>query len=408
MRVGIPDYRLPKDVLDREIRWIKSVGVEIKVNTEVESVDKLLADGYDAVFTAIGAHEAVKMGIEGEDIPGIIEDVSLLKDVNQGKKVELGDRILVVGGGNSAVDAARVSLRLGAKEVFIVYRRSREEMPANPAEVEEAMKEGVQIEFLAAPTKVKRDNGRLKVDCIRMKLGEVDASGRRMPEPIPSSEFSMDADAVVSAIGQVPKVPTQFGVAITNEKTIKVDNKTLVSSKKGVFAGGDVVTGPASVIEAIAAGRQAAANIDKYLGGKGIVDEVLASPEVEVMPQIPSSLSKGAETLPSLPIAERLAGFVQVEPSLSEEAAMEEAQACLWCDLELVVDGSKCSQCRTCQLICSLAYEKTFNPLKARIVISDVSGTEEGEPSFTDECIYCNLCARYCAHGALSLRKGGI
>jgi NADH-quinone oxidoreductase subunit F len=194
MRVGIPDYRLPPAVLDKEIEEITALGVDLKMNTKIESVEKLFAEGFEAVFLAIGAHAGVKLGVEGEDIPGVIECVSFLREVNLGKEVKLGDRVTVVGGGNAAIDAARTALRLGVKEVTILYRRTQAEMPASPEEVEGALEEGVKIFFLAAPSRITRDNGRVNMECVRMELGKVDASGRRRPLPVKRCYWSDAGD----------------------------------------------------------------------------------------------------------------------------------------------------------------------------------------------------------------------
>ncbi|MEE9528604.1 MAG: NADH-ubiquinone oxidoreductase-F iron-sulfur binding region domain-containing protein, partial [Dehalococcoidia bacterium] len=334
MRTGIPDYRLPKDVLNKEIEVMKGVGVDIRTNTRVDSVNQLVKDGYDAIFVAIGAHQGVRLGVEGEDSPGVVECVSFLRSVNLGEKPELGNRVAVIGGGNAAIDASRVALRLGAKEVTIVYRRSRREMPASPEEVEEALHEGVKIEFLAAPSKIVRENNVLKMECIRMRLGEVDASGRRRPEPIPGSEFPMELDNIIAAIGQIPEISAQLGLAVAKAGTLKVDPDTLGTTKKGVFAGGDAVTGPASVIEAIAAGRQAAISIDKYLGGDGMIEEILAPPEVALALVKIEEEEKRRVLIPSLSIEQRLRGFMEVELGYTQAMAMEEAKRCLRCDLE--------------------------------------------------------------------------
>ena len=334
MQTGIPEYRLPKDVLNKEIEQIKSIGVDIKVNARVDSVDQLLRDGYDAVFVAIGAHQGIKLGVEGEDSPGVMEGVSFLRSVNLGEKPELGNRVAVIGGGNAAIDASRVALRLGAKEVTIVYRRSQREMPASKEEVEQALTEGVKIEFLATPSKITRENGVLKMECIRMKLGEVDASGRRRPEPISGSEFTMELDNIIAAIGQTPEIPAQVGFPVTKASTLEVDPDTLATSKEGVFAGGDAVSGPASVIDAIADGRQAAISIDQYLGGDGMIEEVLVPPEVVPAPVKIEEEEKRRVPIPSLPIDERLRGFTEVELGYTQAMATEEAKRCLRCDLE--------------------------------------------------------------------------
>jgi len=333
MRVAIPDYRLPKDVLKAEIKEIEEIGVDIKTNTRVNSIDSLLGDGYDAIFVAVGAHQGSKIGVDGEDSPRVIECINFLRDVNLGKKVKVGNKVAVIGGGNVAIDGARTALRLGAKEVIIIYRRTRAEMPANPEEIEEALAEGIQIHFLAAPSRIINQHDSVELECIRMKLGVMDASGRRRPEPIEGSEFTMSFDTIIAAIGQRPEIPHQFNLATGRGDVIEVDPDTLATSREGVFAGGDAVSGPASVIEAIAAGRQAAISIDKYLGGGGDIDEVLAPPEGEVTP-LEEAEEKRRPKMPSLPVEQRLGDFKQVELGYSDEMAIEEAMRCLRCDLE--------------------------------------------------------------------------
>ncbi len=333
MRVGIPDYRLPKDILRAEIKEIEDTGVDIKTNTRVESIDSLFQEGYNAVFLAIGAHQGMRIGVEGEDSPRVMECVNFLREVSLGRKVEVGDKVAVIGGGNAATDAARTALRLGAKEVTIVYRRTQAEMPANPEEVEEAIAEGVQIYFLAAPSRVISQNGRVGLESIRMELGEMDTSGRRRPEPVKGSEFIMSFDTIIGAIGQRPEVPRQFNLATGRGNTIEVTPDTLATSREGVFAGGDAVTGPASVIEAIADGRQAAISIDKYLGGSGDIDEVLAPPE-EAATALEEAEEKRRPQMPMLAVEQRLGNFGQVELGYTDEMAIEEALRCLRCDLE--------------------------------------------------------------------------
>lgn len=339
MRVGIPEYRLPRDILKAEIDEIRAVGVEIKTNTRVESLDRLFEQGYQAIFVAVGAHQGMRMGVEGEDTPGVLECVTFLRDVSLGKKVEVGQRVGVVGGGNAAIDAVRVALRLGAKEVTLVYRRTRTEMPAATEEIEEAIHEGVQIVFLAAPNRItKLDNG-VRMECLRMRLGKPDASGRRRPEPIKGSEFTMDFDTLIAAIGQRPDVPKDFGVKLTRGDTVVVNNDTLETNRKGVFAGGDVVLGPSSVIESIAQGRQAASSIDKLLGGDGVIDEVLA-PVEEANPRL--GRREGFADLhrlavPALEVARRLGNFTEVELGYPAEQACNEADRCLRCHLRLQI-----------------------------------------------------------------------
>jgi len=338
MRVGIPAYRLPRAVLDAEIKEIESVGVQIKTSTRIQSVDELFQQGYDAVFLGPGAHKGQKAGVKGEDGPGVMDGVDFLRTVSLGEKVKIGKSVAVIGGGNAAIDCSRVALRIGAKKVTIVYRRTRAEMPAAPEEVEDALHEGVEIIFLAAPNEIRpKKDGGVELECIRMQLGEPDASGRRRPEPIPNSEFVMEFDNVIASIGQITDIPAQLGVELGRGNVIKADNKTLATSRQGVYAGGDAVTGPASVIGAIAQGRQAASSIDKYLGGTGIIDEVLAPVEA-IEPWFGPDgdfASKVKPHMPALDNKERLTGFTEVELGYPEDVGKEEAKRCLRCELRL-------------------------------------------------------------------------
>jgi NADPH-dependent glutamate synthase beta subunit-like oxidoreductase len=215
----------------------------------------------------------------------------------------------------------------------MLYRRTGDEMPANPEEVEQALEEGVKIEFLVAPGKITAHDSKLELECVRMKLGVVDSGGRRRPEPITGSEFQTTYDNIIAAVGQQPEIPQEFGVQIERGNTIKADPDTLATGKPGIFAGGDAVTGPASVIEAIAAGRQAAVSIDKYLGGTGLIDEKLAPPEGELAP-LEEAEEKRRPKMPVLPVSRRESSFAEVELGYTKRKAREEAKRCLRCDLE--------------------------------------------------------------------------
>ncbi|UCH42851.1 MAG: FAD-dependent oxidoreductase [Dehalococcoidales bacterium] len=336
MRVGIPSYRLPEEVLDREIKDIEDIGVEIKTNSRVESLDEMFNQGYNAIFLSIGAHQGTSMGIEGEDTPGIIDGVDFLRDINLGNKVETGKRVMVVGGGNVAIDAARTALRIGATDVTIVYRRTRAEMPASEEEIEEALEEGVKIEYLTNPTRAMSANGKLKIEFIRMELGKVDDSGRRRPVPMEGSEFSGEYDLMIKAIGQESVVPEKFELSLGRGNRITVDPDSLQTSREGVYAGGDAVSGPASVIEAIASGRQAAIAIDRYLGGEGNISEVLAPPESEIQPVNLDEL-EGEQYRPKMNVRtvdKLLQDFNLVVLGYNHKNAIEECKRCLQCDLE--------------------------------------------------------------------------
>ncbi len=404
MRMGIPAYRLPPEILDAEIDQIKKAGVEVKTDTRIESPDGLLAQGYDAVFVAVGAHRGVRMGIDGEESPGVVDALSFLRRVSMGECPTVGKRVAVVGGGNAAVDAARTALRLGAEEVTIVYRRTRAEMRAYPDEVNEALREGVKIIFLATPRRISRGDRHLRMECLRTNPGSGDAVVP--PQPIEGSEFIVDAETVIAAVGQEPEIPLGFSLALSG-KTISVSPDSMATSKAGVFAGSDCVTGPRSVIEAIAAGRKAAVAIDRYLGGQGVIEERLAPSEekvISVATNYPSPTAIGNQ-VPLLSVTERFEGFPLVELPLSPEVAALEANRCLKCDLPIVVEEANCRFCFVCQLVCSLRFEGAFDTSKAAITLLPLIKSDGGVDiriAFDDKCDGCGLCVRYCPFGALT------
>ena len=274
LRKCIPEYRLPKSVLAKEVQLLRELGVEIRTGVKVGEdlgFEDLLKGEYKAVFIGAGAHKSRKLKIEGENLEGVVHALEFLWNANLGKIKTIGENVVVIGGGNVAVDAARTALELEAKEVTILYRRSREEMPANPWEVKEAEEAGVKIEFLVAPKKILGENGKVSaIECIHMELGEPDETGRRKPIPVEGSEFKREADKVILAIGETPDIgflPKE--IELNENGTVCVNPVTMETSLKGVFAGGDVVSGPATVIEAIAAGKRAAESIKKYLESLG-------------------------------------------------------------------------------------------------------------------------------------------
>jgi NADH-quinone oxidoreductase subunit F len=338
----IPEFRLPKDVLKYEIDRIKKLGVEIKTNTTIGkdiTLDKLKEE-YKAIFIAVGAHKGLKMKIPGEDSEGVIDAVEFLRDINLGREVKIGDKVIVIGGGNSAIDAARVAKRMG-KDTGILYRRTRAEMPAIKSEIEEALIEGIDIQFLAAPTKILSSNGKMEaIEAIRMELGEVDASGRRRPVPIQGSEFKVDVDTLIPAISQEPDVSVLNGNGLNISKwsTIEVDPETLYTNVEGVFAGGDAVTGPNTVTEAMAHGKIAAQMIDKYIQGEKmerkyeVTRPAVRVEALELSEEEIKSLKK--PEMPSMPVAERIQNFKEVELGYTKADAIAEAKRCLRCDLE--------------------------------------------------------------------------
>jgi len=347
MRYGIPEYRLPEKVLDNEISYIQELGVEIKTNRPVKDLKDIFEQGYEAIFLATGAWVSQKMGIPNEDAEGVLHAIDFLNKVNAGTKVELGKRVAVIGGGNAAIDAARVARRLDAEDINIVYRRSRTEMPAEAEEVNEAEREGIKLNILAAPVKVLTKNNRVTgIQCIRMELGEPDASGRRRPVPVDGSEFDMEVDNVIMAVGQgVDKADLPKELEYTSWGTLQVDSVTLQTNIEGVFAAGDVVSGPADVIAAVAGGKEAAISIDRHLRGADLKEG-----RPETRQKVAEVSKKGVEpkerpVMPTLELNKR-EGFLEVELGLDEKTAVEEAQRCLNCGV--------CSECMECVKVCEV------------------------------------------------------
>jgi NADH-quinone oxidoreductase subunit F len=343
MAIGIPEYRLPRDILDVEIDNIKRAGVEIKLNTALGtdfSIDDLLdRDEYRSVVLAIGAHRSRELGISGEDAEGVFHGTKFLHDIALGNAPDLkGKRVAVVGGGDTAIDSARSAWRLGAAEVHLIYRRSRADMPARDDEVQQAAREGIQFHFLTNPTRLLR-NGKINgVELLRQELGAFDMSGRRRPTPIAGSEFTLDVDVLIPAVGQEPDLACVDGdgtIEVGHSRTLVVSDG-LSTTRTGVFAAGDVVLGPATVIEAVAQGNRVADSVDHYLR-TGSLEMVAVRPGYQVVEQwfdLEQYASATRAQTRELPIKERHGNFKEVELSLSEKTIQEECKRCLRCDLE--------------------------------------------------------------------------
>jgi NADH-quinone oxidoreductase subunit F len=346
LRVGIPPHRLPKELLEKEIENISKLGVEIRTNTPLGpdlTLEALFDQGFKSIFLSIGAHRPMALGIKGETAEGVMQGVTYLKRLNLGEPVPEGKKVLVIGGGNVAVDVARSAVRKGAENVTILYRRTREEMPAYESEIEEAIEEGVNITYLGAPAEIIVRDGKVGgVRCMGMELGEPDASGRCRPVRVEGSEYDVEADLVIPAIGQVPE--TGFLKEIKglefNERgdTIQVDPHSFATGIEGVFAGGDVVLGPATVIEAISNGKRAALYMDSFIRGSErpvrppVPTRKMKVPVVEISEEKMEQLKR--PEIPLLPIDKRKTTFEQVDLGLSEDAACNEAQRCLRCDMK--------------------------------------------------------------------------
>jgi len=384
LRWGIPNYRLPRDILDAEIAAILNLGIEIKYNTRVGdaiSFDDLRKE-YKAIYAAIGAHEGIKLGIPSEDAPNVFTGVEFLNKVNAGEKVDVGKKVAVIGGGNSAIDAARVSLRLGAN-VSILYRRTRKEMPAIEPEIIAAEEEGINFEFLTAPVEILNDGARATgVKCIRMKLGEPDASGRPRPVTIEGSEFDVEADTIIAAVSQRPDF--QGLDQIRNEDDWITTNEKNQTSLDGVFAGGDVTNRLGLVTEAISLGRKAAESIDAYLRGNE-PDEVTTPPVV----QASGMKLEYFETQPpckasELAVSERVTNFNEITSTLEEAQVIVEAKRCFSC--------GKCFSCDACFSYCSEGAVKRTP-----------EGSDLKYEFHLDLCTGCKKCAEECPCGFIDM-----
>ncbi len=381
MAVGIPEFRLPGDILSEETDIIRKLGVEIKLNTRVGR-DVPLSDlkkDYDAVFIAVGVHKGRSLGVENEKISGVTDGIEFLYKVNMGEEVPVQDKVVVVGGGNVAIDCARTCVRLGFKDVNIVYRRSRNEMPAIAEEVAEAEHEGVKLTLLSGPNKVVAKAGKVTgFECVKMKLGEPDEGGRRRPVPVKGSEFVIDTGLIIAAVGESPDLDFMTGdmASAIADGLIKADPVTLETGVRGVFAGGDTVTGAATVIQALAAGRKAAISIDRYLKGEPLDTgrEGEAVSESKLIVDTWGLAKEARSDVLALPVAQRKGNFKEVELGLSREEAIREAKRCLSCDCRICIDLLACPALITDN---------------GKVMIDDT------------QCPGCGVCAQVCPHDAI-------
>ncbi|HYR02867.1 MAG TPA: FAD-dependent oxidoreductase, partial [Syntrophobacteria bacterium] len=342
LRYGIPEYRLPKQVLDWEIEGILGLGVEVKNGVRWGkdfTLDTLKGEGYEAFFVAIGAWATRKLGVSGEELIGVISGVDFLADVTLGKPVTMGRRVAIIGGGNVAMDAARTGVRFGAEEITVIYRRSRDEMPASREEIDGAMAEGIKFHFLAAPVRLFGANGKVqKLEYVRMTLGEPDASGRRRPIPEEGSETVIPVDMVIAAIGQFSDLsPLETdaaakGMPVTRWNTIGADPESMSTGMEGIFTGGDVYRGPDTVVRALADGRRAAMAIHQYLVERKVVPlpksfNILKGDlkTIDREPFAPIGHEARAR-MPELEPGERISNFHQIDLGLPEETARREAE----------------------------------------------------------------------------------
>ncbi len=363
LRVGIPAHRLPREILDKDIQVVTNLGVELKLNARLGkdfTVESLLAEGFDAVFLGLGAHKGIELGIPGEELEGVCQGVDFLREMNLTGTTTVGKQIGIIGGGNVAIDVARSAVRLGAEQVTILYRRTRKEMPAWEEEIHAAEVEGTQITYLAAPQEIVGENGKVTgVRVIRMELGEPDSSGRRRPVPVPGSEYLIPIDQLIPAIGQQPDLSALedlAGVKISRWNTTEVNPITLATDKPGVFAGGDVQTGPGVAISAIAAGMEAAESMVRYLTGLDMEAgrKLPVQEDIQYRPVDKDLLKISRYRMPELAVAERAGNFNEVELGYGREEGQKEAARCLNC--------SYCSECMQCVEACLANAVDHFMP----------------------------------------------
>lgn len=452
LRYGIPEYRLPKDQLDREIDTIRNVGVDIRCNQALGTqlrLEELKAE-YDAVYLGIGSWRATALQIEGEALPGVWLGIKYLEEHARGRDIKLGDHVVVIGGGNTAIDCARTAIRSGAKKVSLVYRRTQNEMPAEKIEVIEALQEYVEMHFLSAPLGIElSEDGRKQLLIQEMELGEPDRSGRRRPVPIEGSEYSMPCDTIISAVGQ--STDTQFlyndmPIRLNRWGDIDINGRSFETSESGIFAGGDCVTGPATVVQAVGAGRHAAEAMHAWLytGKAKAADqdyscsrgsfEDLPGDEFQAWPKL------DRQQMPAIPVHERVDSFIEVELGLDEDSAVIEASRCLRCgcsarkncslrdeatrhEIEfempaherpffpleidhpyIIRDMNKCIACGRCIAVCAEVEGPDalgYHIKEGRLVVT----TKDGGPLSGTDCVSCGQCVDACPCGALDYRK---
>jgi heterodisulfide reductase subunit A len=351
MKLTLPEYRLPNAIVDRDMKNILAAGIEFEVNRRIEKLHALKEEGFDTIFVSVGTHQISKMRIDDSGLEGIVSCLDFLRESKIGKKTDFtGKKVMVIGGGNTAMDASRTAIRLGAARVTLVYRRSREEMPAWKEEIHEAEEEGVQFEVLCNPVRFMGQNGKInKVELIRMKLGEADESGRKKPVPVEGSEYTEEVDYVIEAVGLQPTTSV-FGneLELGKDGTIMVNMKTLQTPVPWIFAGGDAVTGPSSIIEAIGQGKKAAFYIDKFLNGE-VPENFEFGDKLAPVEKKKILGRKDILPLPALdaklrPVNERIRDFRDVELTFTEQEVKQSTERCLDC--------SNCRECHQCITAC--------------------------------------------------------
>jgi NADPH-dependent glutamate synthase beta subunit-like oxidoreductase/ferredoxin len=426
MLIGVPAFRLPREAIEMDVRLIERLGVHFVFNTRIgrDITFEELRERFDAVAITAGAMDPVPLDVPGNDLAGIQYGVEFMRQANLGEPLEVGADVVVIGGGYTAMDCSRTSLRHGATNVTIAYRRTRSELVVDEEELGETEREGVRMEFLASPVELLGEDGRLTgVRFVRNKLGEPDATGRRAPVPIPGSEFVVKADTVIPAVSQAADntfLPVESSFDI-NRGRVKVDPGTYATNVKGVFACGDFVTGPTTLIEAAGHGKKCAYAIDRYLSGRSTV-EVAANVRIisswrHEMPELYDVLPR--QHVPMVPLQARMPSTdpevnftTPVERGYGATAAVAESTRCLMCNYNIWFDGFRCVLCGACADVCpeGVIHMIDINQMKAEGTLpelADAYGWDQGAAMVLDEerCIRCALCVKRCPYDAITMER---
>ncbi|HEX5466387.1 MAG TPA: FAD-dependent oxidoreductase [Candidatus Limnocylindrales bacterium] len=426
MLIGVPAFRLPREAIEMDVRLVERLGVKFVFDTRIgrEVTFEQLQEQFDAIAITAGAMDAVPLDVPGNDLEGIQYGVQFMKQANLGEPLVVGQDVVVIGGGYTAMDCSRTSLRHGAANVTIAYRRTRSELVVDEEELGETEREGVHMEFLASPVEILGQDGKITgVRFIRNKLGEPDATGRRAPIPIPGSEFVVKADTVIPAVSQAADntfLPVESSFDIARGR-VKVDPGTYASNVKGVFACGDFVTGPTTLIEAAGHGKKCAYAVDRYLSGRSTV-EVAANVRIvsswrHEMPEFWDVIPR--QHVPMTPVAERMPSLdaevnftTQVERGYDTTEAVAESTRCLMCNYNIWFDGFRCVLCGACADVCpegvihmiDVNQMKSEGPLPELV---DAYGWDQGAAMVLDEerCIRCALCVKRCPYDAITMER---
>jgi len=426
MLIGVPAFRLPREAIEMDVRLVERLGVAFVFDTTI-GIDIQFSElqrGFDAIAITAGAMNPVYLDVPGADLDGVQYGIDFMKKANLGQELTVGRNVVVIGGGYTAMDCSRTSLRHGAEHVTIAYRRTRSELVVDEEELGETEREGVTLEFLVSPIELVGEDGRLTgVRFIRNRLGEPDASGRRSPVPIEGSEFVVPADAVIPAVSQAADLsflPVEASFEV-NRGRLKVDPATYATNIRGVFACGDFVTGPTTLIESAGHGKKAAYAIDRYLDGR---TDVTVTPNVKITSSWRHDMPEFYDVLPRqhIPMVELPARMPSTDPAVNfstpvelgydATAAVAESTRCLMCNYNIWFDSFRCVLCGACADVCpeGVIHMVDVNQLRTEGLLPEIEeayGWSQGAAMILDEerCIRCALCVKRCPFDAITMER---